>query len=257
MIASPPDRISPEHGPRLDDAANFPGWSKAAALLQEEISARNLKDVADIGGGANPLIPTSFVRSTGLSYSVLDIAQSELDKAPEEYEKICVDAGAPLEEFCDRVGKERFDLVFTHMFLEHVRDPVRVHRNIHAALKPGGLSIHFYPSPSNLPLLVNRVLPNWVTRPLLRIAQPKRDLDGHQVKFPVFYAMCGGPSRSLRQKFEKLGFGTLRHTGYIGHWYYDRFSVTRNLERAMRPLLLRVRIPLISYCVLVLQKQRS
>ncbi len=251
----PQFRGTAEQGPRLDDAANFPGWSKAQALLKMEISARNLKEVCDIGGGANPLLNAAFIRSNAIDYAVLDISQSELDKAPDEYNKIQVDVGAPLNEFCARVGKARFDLVFTHMFLEHVEDPICVHQNIHAALRPGGLAIHFYPSPGNLPLVVNRLLPDTITRPLLRMAQPKRDMEGRQVKFPVFYAMCGGPSPALHAKFGKIGYDVLRHTGYIGHWYYDRFSVTRKLERAARVLLLKARIPLISYCLLILRKR--
>ncbi len=246
-----------EQGPRLDLFDNFPGFGRFSPFLKREIATHNLKEVADAGGGANPVIDSSFIFANGLRYTVLDISQSELDKAPDVYDKVRVDIGAPLEEFCACTGKERFDLVFSHMFLEHVKDPVRVHQNLAAALKPGGLAIHCFPSPRNLPMAINRLLPDRITHRLLRIAQPHRDLDGHDRKFPAFYAMCGGPSRALHVKFRRLGVDVVRHTGFIGHEYYHRIAVARHAEHAVRAILLKARIPMLSFCLLILRKRSS
>ena len=121
-----------EEGPRLDVFENFPGWESGSALLKQQITTLHRKTVADIGGGANPLLDRAFIEESEVDYSLLDISETELDKAPGYYKKIQVDVAAPLDYFLSRVGEERFDLVFSHMFLEHAPDPLRVHRNIHA-----------------------------------------------------------------------------------------------------------------------------
>jgi SAM-dependent methyltransferase len=242
---------------RLDVFENFPRGDGERGILAFQLGIANgpLRCIADIGGGANPLLDDALIRENGIEYTMLDISQVELEKAPAHYRKIQVDVTAPLEEFCARVGREEFDLVCSRDFLEHVRDPLRVHQNVYAALKPGGLAVHFYPSPNCLPLFLNRLLPERLSHLLLRIAQPRRDLDGYQRKFPAYYAMCGPPSESLHVKYRKLGFDVIRHTGFIGHDYYERLPVARQVESALRPALCKAGIPLISRTILVLRKR--
>lgn len=234
----------------------FPGkeGQRSSFILELGKRAGSFKRIADIGGGANPLFDSSQIQRNAIEYFVLDVSEGELQKAPGCYQKILVDATAPLDEFCARVGRDRFDLVFSHDFLEHVRDPFRVHENIHSVLRPNGLAIHFYPSPRCLPLIVNRYFPEKLTRTLLRIAQPKRDVDGRAGKFPAFYRNCGAPSVALRRWYKQLGFGVVRHTGFIGHDYYARFPILRELEGYLRPILCKAGIPMISRTILILQK---
>ncbi|MFZ1867501.1 MAG: methyltransferase domain-containing protein [Steroidobacteraceae bacterium] len=238
----------------LEPIDNNPGWGNARAFLQAEIVARGAKRIADVGGGANPVLDAGFVRANGLDYAVLDISQAELDKAPDYCRKITVDLTAPRAEFLAKIGDARFDLVFSCMFLEHLSAPMLAHGNIFSALAPGGVAIHMYPSPNNLPLTLNRVMPDWATDLLIRISQPKRDLSGQQRKFPAYYKMCGNASRRLHGRFEGLGYTVARHTSYIGHWYYDRFPLLREIERACRKPLVRARLGLTSAHLLILQK---
>ena len=134
-----------------------------------------LARVADIGGGANPLIGQDFIASSGIGYDVLDISAEELMKAPTAYSKIVVDLAAPAAAFARAVAGGAYDLVFTHNFLEHIRTPEDVHRNIHWMLKPGGLAVHIFPSPANLPLTVNSAgAERALARALLRLARPGR-----------------------------------------------------------------------------------
>ena len=241
--------------PTLDLIDNFPGWQRAPAFLEKEISQRRLRDVADLGGGANPLLPESFVEAQKLNYCVLDISREELAKAPAFCEKIQIDITAPPEEFRGKVRQEQFDLVFSHMFLEHIKSPMRAHQNIHSMLRHDGIAIHFYPSPNNLPLALNRLIPEGLSRQLLRIAQPKRDLGGIQGKFPAYYEMCGNPSRQAHDRFAELGYRVIQHTGYIGHGYYDRFPPLRGMELALRRVLLAAGLGLTSATLLILQKR--
>ena len=241
-------------GPSLDLSENFPGWEKASVFLQQLIVQDGLRKVADIGGGATPLLSQEFTREQQIDYTLLDISQAELDKAPAYYNKVQVDLTAPTSRFVEKMGNRRFDLVFSHMFLEHVQDPLAVHRNIDAVLRPGGLAVHINPTANNLPLTINRLLPEKMTRRLLSIIQPHRHQSGTAAKFPAYYALCGPPNKEMHEQFEKLGFDVLRHTGYIGHDYYRRIPVIGEIERALRPVLLKARIPLTMYSLLVLQK---
>lgn len=242
--------------PRLDVFDNFPrgDGERGAFVLAFAKALGPVERVADIGGGANPLLDEARLQANGIECTLLDISAQELKKAPACYKQILVDMTTSLDDFCERVGRKRFDLMFSNDFLEHVRNPVRVHENIFAALRPGGLAIHFYPSPRCIPLVVNRLMPDWLTRPLLRMAQPHRDINGKQGKFPAFYVMCGAPSDDLRCRYEQLGFDVIRHTGYIGHDYYQRFPIAREIEHALRPILCYAGIPSISRAILVLQK---
>jgi SAM-dependent methyltransferase len=246
-----PQQFHPPSQPQLDVIDNYP---ETAEFVKHEIRSMGAKSVADVGGGANPALDAEFVQQHGIDYVLLDISQDELDKAPSYFRKIQVDLTGTFEEFSARVGEGKFDIVFSHFFLEHVKDPMAVHRNIYSALKPGGLAIHFFPTPNNIPLAANRLLSDKIGEFLISIADPKRDLKGTDRKFPAFYAMCGNPSKGLHAKFRRVGFDVIRHTGYIGHGYYDQFGLLRRLERALRPILLRAKIPITADALLVMQK---
>lgn len=231
----------------------YPGAARATELLEGLILADGLKSAVDIGGGANPLISAEFASRNLDSYSLFDISEAELAKATGYSRKTQVDMTDPA--FAGRVAPDQFDLAFSHMFLEHVDDPVQVHRNIHHCLKSGGYSIHFYPSPNNLPLLINRIVPASWSHLMVKIAQPERDLDGSQGKFKAYYRLSGDPSADLGGFFGDLGFDVVKHVGYVGHFYYDRFPLLRKIERSIRPALIKARIPLTSLMFLVLQKR--
>ena len=145
--------------------------------------------------------------------------------------------------------------MFSHMLFEHIEAPLVAHQNIYSALVPGGLAIHLYASANNLPLALNRLLPEWLGRLVVKIAQPERDLTGHQVKFPAYYKLCGNPSRRLHEQFERIGYTVIRHTSYIGHGYYRRFPLLRDIEYACRRPFLKAGIPLTSAHLLILKKQ--
>jgi SAM-dependent methyltransferase len=239
---------------RFEDADNFPGYDKAPQFIRDAIGRTGAKHIADIGGGANPMVDWEFIAENDLSYRILDISAEELAKAPATYAKTVVDLCAPPDQFDAVVEPSSFDLTFTHMFLEHVQNPELVHRNIRSMLRPGGIALHFVPCSSNFPLTVNRLMPEWITKPLVRIAQPNRDISGHQVKFPAYYKLCGAPSKRLADKYRAMGFEIIRYDGYVGHSYYDAFPPLRAFERGLRRLLIALQIPMASQALLVLKR---
>lgn len=241
--------------PRLDVVDNFPAYDKASAYLKAMITEHNYKLIADIGGGANPMLDDDFIVNNNIQYSLIDKSGAELLKANCLYRKIEADATSDSETFQNAISGRKFDLIFSHMFLEHIENPVQAHKNFYDALNPGGRCVHFYPSPNNLPLVLNRLLPEAVSIYLLKIAQPTRDLEGAGGKFKAFYKMCGAPNAALAAVFEDIGYTIVQHTGYIGHGYYERFKSVAAFERRLRNIIHKLRIPLTSGCLLVLEKR--
>ena len=100
------------------------------------------------------MLTPAFISSRNLEYTILDISENELGKAPDQYKKLAQDIMAN-----DLSSTERFDLVFTRMLAEHVKDGELLHRNVYSLLNPGGFAVHFFPTLYAVPFLVNRLLP--------------------------------------------------------------------------------------------------
>lgn len=200
------------------------------------------------------MLDLKFIRERRLEYHVLDISERELAMASRDYSKITVDMCAPASEFDARVSRNSYDLVFTHNFLEHIAQPETVHRNIRSMLKQGGMAIHMFPCSSNVPLALNKLLPEGITRALVRIAQPTRDVAGKESKFKAYYKLCGAPSQRREMLYEDFGFDVVVYKGFIGHGYYDRVPMLRDVERALRKPLASLNISLVSNALLILRK---
>jgi SAM-dependent methyltransferase len=240
---------------RLATVRAFPAYRKARELLEGLICGLKLNRIADIGGGANPTIEPEFIAWSGIRYDVLDISAEELAKASDSYSKVVVDLCAPADEFARQVEGGAYDLVFTHMFLEHIPNPEIVHRNIRWMLKPGGLAVHVFPSSANLPLTVNKWVPASLALALLRFVRPRRDFQGNESWHRSYYKHCGAPSRRTRDAFDRYGFDVLRHKGFVGHSYYSRFPIVRGIEVALRKPLAALGIPLVSGVLLIVRRR--
>lgn len=214
--------------------------------LIELIQSRGAIDVCDVGGGAHPLLKPE---SLPINYTVLDISQTELNKAPAGCTKIVADIASQNFE-CE----QRFDVVFTKFLAEHVRDGGQFHKNVFTMLKPGGFAMHLFPTLYALPFFANRLLPEGLGRLALKLFFPGR-IYGNEGKFPAYYRWCCGPTRRQIGRLEEIGFRVIRYTGYFGHPYYKRVPGLRDLERAKSEWLLRHPIPILaSYASMVLQK---
>lgn len=222
--------------------------SRLRALLDRE----SPRDVCDVGGGAQPSLSIGEVEDRGLRYTLLDISQSELDKSPDGYAKVCLDICGPLPPEL----VQRYDVVLSHMLAEHVADPQTFHRNIFSMLRPGGVAVHLMPTYYEPAFIANALLPDFLTEVLVRRAQPTRDFDHSAGKFPAYYRWCRGPSRRHIRRFERLGFQVENMTGYFGTGYLRRLGpVQRLYERVWVAPLVRHPVPwLTSYCWVVLRR---
>ncbi len=201
-------------------------WKRYDGFLRDLIDRGGLKRVCDIGGGRNPRLDAGYVASRGLDYTVLDISPAELALTPAWATKVCGDvAGDP-----PPAGLGPFDLCFSRMLAEHVKDGRRLHANVWSMLRPGGLAVHFFPTLYCLPFLVNRWVPEAVSDRLLEVFSPRDRTK--QGKFPAYYSWTRGPTRRQVRRLEGLGYEVPLYVGGFGHAYYRSLPGIRGLARA-------------------------
>jgi SAM-dependent methyltransferase len=189
------------------------------------------------------------VNQKGIAYSIMDISATELQKAPVGYDKIVADAGS-----AGFAVNKQFDLVFSRMLIEHIRDAGQFHKNVLTLLAPGGLAVHFFPTLFTMPYIVNYLVPERLSRTLWSCFA-KRD-EYKNGKFPAYYSWCRGPVRSQISKFQHIGFDVLEYRGFFGHHgYYKKIGFLKKLHDIKTQYLLKRPNPLFtSYAYVILKK---
>jgi len=202
---------------KVSYAPSEEGWSNFEELIKDVLIKECYRSVCEVGGGANPSLPLEFVTEHGIEYSILDISQEELNKAPAAYTKVCADI-----EGLNFSPHGKYDLVFTRMLAEHVRSGKKFHRNVYNLLRSGGRAVHFFPTLYAPAFVLNRLVPERFSSAFVHFLQPGRDLSGRQGKFPAYYSWCRGPTRRQFSRFERLGFAVERYVGFFGYGGYYR-----------------------------------
>lgn len=205
-------------------------WAGYAGYVQDRILRSGARRVLELGGGANPLLPLGFVQQHGLEYTVLDISETELAKAPAGYRKVCGDIGSASLELAGLEGG--YDLVFSKMLAEHVRNGEQMHRNVFRMLAPTGKAVHYFPTLYAPPFIINRIFPERLADRLLQWLEPGRERHGSKGKFPAYYSWCRGPTHRQLDRFRGLGYEIEEYIGYFGHnVYYKKIPGVRTLHR--------------------------
>jgi hypothetical protein len=228
----------------------FPGWAGAPAFFADIFQQHGCSRVLEVGSGCRPTLSPEAVRTHGLSYVTSDLDPRELERTDPIFERRVLDLSSAI---LDPDLLDNFDCIFSRMVGEHVRDGGQHHRNIYRMLVPGGISAHCFSTLYAVPFVVNRLLPDAVTAPLLSIFAPRSEDMG---KFRAYYSWSRGPSPAMLQRFSDIGFEVLSYTGYFGHGYYrKRLSFLEPLEVAKAAYLVQHPVPqLCSYATLVLRK---
>jgi SAM-dependent methyltransferase len=193
--------------------------------------------ICELGGGANPAIGLDFLNQNGLDCLVVDIAESELRKAPPGYATLVGDVSSP--EFKTPEHDGNYDFVFSRVVAEHVPDARQFHLNIRRLLRPGGIAMHFFPTLWWPPYVLNRILPETLAeRILLRVA-PWRQSTGTCGKFPAYYHWCYGPTSSQLRRLATVGFSVEHCVAYFGESSHAPGKVLEALNDAWTDVMLR------------------
>ena len=208
-------------------------WKDFHDTVHQILAEKTSIKVAEIGGGANPLLSVDFVESHGLAYSILDISMEEMAKADPRYEKKVVDLQKPIVEL-----PMQYDFIFSQMTMEHIQYPEQFYKNIFKLLNPGGQALFFFANITSLPSMLNKLMPESISERILLRLQPFRRGEKHG-KFKAYYNWCFGPTRRSIGRFTRLGFSIKSYTGYFGHNYYSRIRPLQFLENKKTKLLLK------------------
>lgn len=221
------------------------------AAVRAEATRPGVRRVCEIGGGANPLLPLSFVEEHGLEYTLLDISAAELAKAPDGYRKVQADITATA---LDLDGG--YDLMFSFQLAEHVRSGRALHQNVARSLAKGGRAVHYFPTLFALPLTVNWILPEALIAPIFVAVFPHRRSSGRVGKFPAYYDWCFGPSERQVRRFESVGFEVEDYVGYFGHSYYDSFPPVKRAAEVAWDALAAHPVAAFTSCAMVTLSRR-
>lgn len=224
-------------------------WELYRQTLDQYIEKYACKSLCEIGGGAFPAISLEQVNKQELDYTILDISQVELDRAPKEYKKVLADICQPNLEL-----KQQYDFIFSKMLAEHVENPRLFHSNVYKLLKPGGIALHFFPTLFSLPFLINWLVPEFVAKILFKLFVCNDPIE-HK-RFSVYYRWCKGPIEKQLRSFKALNYEILVYHGFFGHRYYDRIPGVRAIHKLMVRFLVRFPNPyLTSFAFVILRKK--
>ncbi len=226
-------------------------WHNHYPYLIELIIQKNLKKICEIGGGANPLLPLEFIQHYQLEYTVLDISEEELSKAPQGYIKVLGDITS---DNIDHL-KNDYDLVFSKMLAEHVQSGKKFHHNVRELLRPGGMAFHFFPTLYAIPFMLNKIIPESLSLKLLgRVSKTRNNLGNHG-KFPGYYNMCFGPTKNQIRLLQNIGYQIDTYIGFFGHDYFKNIRLFNWLSNLMTRLLIKYPLAsLTSYSYMLLTK---
>jgi SAM-dependent methyltransferase len=215
---------------------------KAVVLsLQRQFRCRSLMEV---GGGRSPLLDESQFRSLRVQYTVNDISASELALAPNWTLKACFDICSP-----PSTTDASFDLIFSKMVFEHLRDAKAAYQAVYRLLAPGGIALAFFPTLYCLPFVMNYFSPERLSSKLQRILDPRAN-----PKFPAYYSWCRSTA-SLKRNLETIGFRQIAVSAFYGHAYYRSIPLLRELERHWAHMAMRNDLrPLSSFAYAFVQK---
>jgi SAM-dependent methyltransferase len=230
-------------------------WDSYYDFLLEVAHRLDVKSVAELGGGARPIIADSDVWGFVPERVVIDISAEELAKADGNVEKRVADLCEPIRD-----GLNSYDMVLSKMLCEHVSDARIFHQNCFNLLRPGGRAVHFFPTLFAAPFIVNRLLPEDLGRSILGRISPSRvqDPDTKNGKFPALYKWCKGPTRGTLKRYESVGFEVEEWRAGFGHTYYRPVPLLDAAESAKARFLVEHPTPLLtSFAMIVLRKPES
>lgn len=238
---SSPFPVGPEAGPVRETLPALLGgdriprrteeaWTGLKPTLEGLIGRTGARRVLEIGSGRHPFFTPAEAERLGFDLVVNDIDAQELSHAPGAFARMIFDIAQDIEPRAIAGGG--FDLIFSRMVFEHVKDAGKAWSNVRALLAPGGIGFAFVPTLWSPPFVANRLMPDAVTAPLVRMLDSTRN-EAEIPKFPAYYRACRASEASLRPFLTGLGFREVSVVPFFGTPYLPRIPVLRHLARAL------------------------
>jgi SAM-dependent methyltransferase len=184
--------------------------------------------VLEIGGGRGPQFTPNEAEKLGVALTVNDIDARELSLAPPGFATACFNIAADV----DPALFGTFDLIFSRMVFEHVKDAPRAWANVASLLAPGGVALAYHPTLYSPPFVLNWLAPEAFTARLLKLFFPWRH-NGDYPKFPARYEMCVAEPSAVTPKLRDLGFSDVLIAPFFGHDYLRPIPIARDVEGAL------------------------
>ena len=188
----------------------------------------------EVGGGRDTLFTPDEARALGLSVTVNDISASELALAPADFAKVCCDVAVP--DTMRTVAAGAYDLVYSRMVMEHIRDARQLWANQYAMLAPGGVALAFIPTLYAPAFALNRLVPERLSSAIVSRLFPDRHQEGDNPKFPAFYDHCFGDEAKLAPMLSEIGFREHLVLPFYGYSYFWKIPGLKQIDAAFTRL---------------------
>lgn len=183
----------------------------------------------EVGGGRQPLFTPAEAAAHGFDITINDISAEELSRAPADFARLHCDIAA--RGVLDAGALGAYDLVYSKMVMEHVRDAGQMWRNQYALLAPGGIALAFIPTLFAPAFAANHLLPNRVSGAVVGKMFPGRSWEGSNPKFPAHYDLCYGDPRRVEPTLRAAGFDEVHVLPFYGYSYFDGVPGLRRADR--------------------------
>lgn len=229
-------------------------WKDFDTIIKSIIVDNNISKILEIGGGRNPYLDSSFIEDHNIDYTIFEIDEQELLLAKKLYPSFIVDLSSDEADISKYKGT--FDLVFSHMVMEHVNTPDQFHKNCVSITADKGFVVHFFATKYSIHTLLNQVLPDFISDWLVFTFQTRKK--EFHAKFKAYYKWCFGPTKKNIARLEKVGYRLIQYNGYVGHNYLNRYKFLHFFEKIWSKFLLKVNSPLMcSNAFFVAQKSKD
>jgi SAM-dependent methyltransferase len=228
------------------------GYRKTILALAKEY---NLTRLMEIGGGRRPLFTPEECESYGFETTINDISPIELESMKVKFPKFpaaCFDVSGDISS--PEIKKGYYDLIYSRMVFEHVKDVEQAWNNAYQLLAPGGVAIAFYPTLYALPFVVNKLIPESFSTKIVDMLYGFRKGED-MLKFPAHYDHCYGSAKKVEPMLQKAGFRDTAVLPFYGHDYFKKLPVLREIDNAIHDLARRNNLAsLSSYAYAVVRK---
>jgi SAM-dependent methyltransferase len=205
-------------------------WENYKRTVTEISRAKGLTRHLEVGGGRDPLFLPPEVAALGFDVTLNDISADELARAPAGYSTVqCDIAGDDAKAI---LGAERYDIAYSRMVMEHVPDVPKMWENIAYTLAPGGVAFAFFPTLHAPPYVLNRMIPEKISRWILETVLPDRREEGDNPKFPAFYRYCFSEENKIVPMLKRAGFREVVVLPFWGYSYFWKFPGIKQIDAA-------------------------